>query len=65
MHKKTTEHIKSLFVVLVIMFEGFFKNKSLDISAVKGEIGLRNQPWDVNFPAEMNTIDIQIKHFCT
>lgn len=55
--------VKRLFIALVIMFEGFFKNKPLDIPAEKAEAIPRGRSWNEYLPAELNTIDIQIQQF--
>ncbi|RYP59136.1 hypothetical protein DL769_008671 [Monosporascus sp. CRB-8-3] len=59
---KTTEIIKSLFVTLAIMFEGYFKNKALESHAERGDSGPQSRIWN-DFVCELDTIDIQIQQF--
>ena len=56
--------IKELFVALVIMFEGFFKSKPLDVPVEKAEPIPRGRSWFENLPMEIHTIEIQIQQFC-
>ncbi|RYP21825.1 hypothetical protein DL765_002050 [Monosporascus sp. GIB2] len=60
---KTTDIIKSLFVTLAIMFEGYFKNKALESHAERGDSGPQGRIWN-DFVCELDTIDIQIQQFC-
>ncbi|RYP62131.1 hypothetical protein DL771_009850 [Monosporascus sp. 5C6A] len=59
---KTTDIIKSLFVTLAIMFEGYFKNKALESHAERGDSGPHGRIWN-DFVCELDTIDIQIQQF--
>ncbi|RYP54907.1 hypothetical protein DL768_000471 [Monosporascus sp. mg162] len=43
---KTTDIIKSLFVTLAIMFEGYFKNKALESHAERGDSGPQARVWN-------------------
>ncbi|RYO77516.1 hypothetical protein DL766_009614 [Monosporascus sp. MC13-8B] len=43
---KTSDIIKSLFVTLAIMFEGYFKNKALESHAERGDSGPQGRIWN-------------------
>ena len=64
MQTKTADHVKNLFVVLVIMFEGFFKTKSLEFPAEKADVVSHGRSWNDHFLADINTIESQITQFC-
>lgn len=64
MQNKTADLIKISFVTLVIIFEGFFKTKSLEIPAEKNEMANRYATWNNLYLAELNTIAIQLQQFC-
>ncbi|RYP91624.1 hypothetical protein DL770_002250 [Monosporascus sp. CRB-9-2] len=58
---KTTDIIKSLFVTLAIMFEGYFKNKALESHAERGDSGPHGRVWNdfvsILISYEVNPVD--------